>query len=779
MVPNESSLDSIIEQFETQTFRSFRIVGVDIECTTSQQAYCNWSEDQKQFVFPEIPTHANCIGKLARWISMANPYGLVTIIDCAKISLTSFAKFENFLKDPNTIVTMFGAYEDLWSLHLTFGKIIPGTENLRKFSKNLRKNGVFGNLRVFDLKNVIDLTINNVDEILNYDNWQKAGIICNGQGLWHLAEATLALNIFDFDLKVKPHEWAFLWNVREIPKNRIIYVTLDALTTVHSFMALFRVNLIPSINNLMEVFPSDVRSTEHIFKLSEVVYDKCQAHNCLKIIENEIHAILEFSENPENFPQHKFPGYLSTVNEKPKSFIMGIFPDMDNFKLKPTNYKKMITKPLNELEIVFKPIIKYDDCIKVDFSDFTETYTQNEQYKTNPWYGFPTFTNLEHQQNTELDNLVLSIKRIKLSKNLWSQQSHTDSLNNVKFVDPSSNFTVNPPTVSPPIQPTAFTGNMPQPMYGQHQPFYQMPTQSYAPMHELYRALEEKGYYKRAMEEAENRARNCQSELDKLKSENEKLKLENEALKTSRNRSPSVGTLSEPVERATADSRKQKFADDAPKLKVTITNQSAEQVNTSKPKLKTQNTKWLVDFSNPIVYNQPFYKDNFMDGRLNPRFERVQTSYEIILRKAPDTFADRPQIFNPPSWRRLVANSFGFWLKTLDGDEAQKTTLGLLQALALQLQRKKHITEHDVITADKTASKFFAEMQKVEAKLINNAKQSKLGKRQRKASESADQPGPSRHQSATSERMDATSANNDSDSEPPITPGRGDEHFRD
>lgn len=156
-------MDEILTHLKTHKFRNFSILGVDVECTTSPQPYKFWAEDAKHFQ-NGFPTHENYVGKYARWLSIANPYGYVAIIDCAKVSKRMFNELKEFLFNNETIVVMFGAYEDLWSLHLTFGNVIPGFETSNGIVKKLiRESGIFGQMRVFDLKNVVDLTMKSVD----------------------------------------------------------------------------------------------------------------------------------------------------------------------------------------------------------------------------------------------------------------------------------------------------------------------------------------------------------------------------------------------------------------------------------------------------------------------------------------------------------------------------------------------------------------------------------------------------------------------------------------
>jgi len=127
-ISDEDELQSFVNQLKTLPFRGRFLISIDVERVSI------WPPTA-----PNVPTHSNCVNPpFARWITVANPYGLIGFIDCSVVTQQAFKIFEQFLLDEKTTVIMFDSKQDLWSIHVTYGEVIPGTPLTVPIPKNLK-----------------------------------------------------------------------------------------------------------------------------------------------------------------------------------------------------------------------------------------------------------------------------------------------------------------------------------------------------------------------------------------------------------------------------------------------------------------------------------------------------------------------------------------------------------------------------------------------------------------------------------------------------------------
>jgi len=144
---------------------------------------------------------------------------------------------------------MFGAQEDLWSIHCTFGKVIPGTPRSGKIPEHIKKTHMLKDVRVFDIKILLDMVRSNAGGMYDKSIWAEFGINTECRALWKLAAELIGAELDEFDWRLHPSQQATFWNRRGVTDSMKIYAALDAATSVHCFMAVFRLKLFPHAVN--------------------------------------------------------------------------------------------------------------------------------------------------------------------------------------------------------------------------------------------------------------------------------------------------------------------------------------------------------------------------------------------------------------------------------------------------------------------------------------------------------------------------------------------------
>lgn len=230
----------LIKEIKRSPFGRKYIVYVDVECITGRNAYKRFNAHHKRYSHG-VPTHKDYAAKFARWIGISTPYGLTGIIDCSQVSKTVFQDLVDFLHLSDTIVIMFGAHEDLWSIHVMYGKFIEGTSTKPPYSSEVRNKGILGGLRIFDIKVLFDIVSNSNSGNYNPAYWVEAGL----RNLWKISEAMLCVNIESFRLKLEKSQWFNFWNVMYLSPNQMLHICLDTQMTVNCFMALYLLTLFP------------------------------------------------------------------------------------------------------------------------------------------------------------------------------------------------------------------------------------------------------------------------------------------------------------------------------------------------------------------------------------------------------------------------------------------------------------------------------------------------------------------------------------------------------
>ena len=135
MITTEALVDEFIGKLRRRNFRGMVVLGMDVEGVDLGR-YTDWPRQQKQYE-PGYPTHTDLTGFLCRWLILANPYGLVGIIDGYKMTKGMWSKLVNFWKSPQVLLVAFDAQQDLWSVQRTFSPCLyKGYVRTKNFCRN-------------------------------------------------------------------------------------------------------------------------------------------------------------------------------------------------------------------------------------------------------------------------------------------------------------------------------------------------------------------------------------------------------------------------------------------------------------------------------------------------------------------------------------------------------------------------------------------------------------------------------------------------------------------
>lgn len=434
IVENANDIQKLIFELGRRKFRGKCIVGVDVECVSGPKACEGFNQHTS------LPTHSRHSAKFARWISVSVPYGLTGIIDCSKIYPQTFDIFRKFLMQDDTVVVMFGAYEDLWSIHVTFGKIIPNTPSKPPYSAELRSKGILGSLRVFDLKLVVDLVSESDDGVYSPKKWLQAGLCPERKNLWCLSEALLGVNLKKYVLKLKPYEWANFWNARKLSNEQKLHICIDTQMTVNCFMALFRLKLIPCANEENFALETDYCSYSNLSARARNIVSSCNESEIKASLLSEMWSVKGFLLNPSRKEISPcFPGnWMSDELKKVESFeyFRGIRPDGTPFKSEPpiqskseesseweipssSDSSRIIDKNVHPVKSVGRmlaenpPFLLKFDLVTKTFKQFLQKVSVLEPKfghgSSEPWSGYRSFTFAETLPDVtaKLENLNL------------------------------------------------------------------------------------------------------------------------------------------------------------------------------------------------------------------------------------------------------------------------------------------------------------------------------------------------------------------------------------
>lgn len=660
-------MKNAIEILNKLHFHNKSIVGLDIECVSGTEPYNNWPLSDKNFVDTNLPTHKMCAGKFARWITIANPFGFVTVIDCSKISQEVLKLLEEFLMNHDTIVVMFGASEDLWSLHLTFGKILSGTGLKPPFPKHIRKNSMFSKMRVFDLKNLLDFVCDSRTGPYNQNHWKKLGIFPGGRGLWDLGTAILGLDLSKYDLSIKPFQWARYWNIENISDAQKLYMTLDPLVTVHNFMALFHFNLFPDAESEIPKVSSDFLDVEN-FQNAVKNFSNDSDCEIFSFIDNEKIILAKFIENASaKFSSIKPKDVFCDKNNYEKiQEKFGIFPKLESKKksnggdkISDSSYVNINFISKNSEKRVFFDIKQLGHF---DFENFGSKNSDNGALRLSdelPGDNVATHTVLN--EILQLQN-PSSFTSELCSLNLDFGEFSLESKEQIS-VDSSVSYVSDSETVS--------SGNAVS------------LANAFSSSIDIVKLIEERSYFKALADIGEPRRVQLENENAQLKAD-----LTSKDATIAQLRFQLSGrTAPRPSLPAPADKR---FSVDRPRSTVARRHDIVSPRNQSASPIVGFRE---IDFLNQQLYAQDgFENDKYPVGCLNPRYIRCRDAFNKILRKFPDRGNDKVQKLCDV-WREMAAECFKLWVGSFGEEEAVDSLKYLLQFLILQNHRVTEFTQ--------------------------------------------------------------------------------------
>lgn len=704
IVNSDEAMDNLLQKLEAQTFHQFRVVSIDVECVTKLDA-SQWS------YFPHLPTHHDYVGKFARFISIANPFGLVSIIDCSKISNDSFQKFENFLFHEETFVVMFGAYEDLWSIHLTFGKKLPDMPKTQKYSKFIRRQGILANLRVFDLQVLLTMVKNNP---ICSNLWRKSGINLNRYGLWDLGRTLLGLDLKSFELKIANHEWATYWN-NKLTDDKVTYMMLDALVTIGCFFALHRSKLTFSPN--LSKNSSDFCPKEAIIQsVSELISENTDIENLYATKVSELACFVKNLECRSNNETHTLLKSEKCETEYVR-YMPGIFPNLVTFNIAPED--KILSKSLSD-----------------------EPDSSNKNFVDEDLFFAPIQLKLCYNEPN-----INELPKIVSSPDFSENRTTLDALpknyssNNIKnLIKSTSEMNLNDTTAISCINLRAYSSGVSQPPPPSITPpiCHAAPNvETMVPLALYEKAVEEKGFYRAKLQATE-------AKVSELLAENEKLRKHIGLLANSSKPNVTDTNSSKPKISDTNSSKpdvvaKHNYPSTKPKNSSkhesdnhssgrrdhsppcssrsrTVVESDRSNTSSTRPKSPVKTSRplkslvvhsrptrsdWEVNFDDPLFFNQYCYHTrDFRDGRTNPRFDRVKQAYRHIHDKFRFGTDPKPKRFSEiEGLVTKIEHSYEFWLRKMSRDEAEATTKCLLQAFALELSKVERYTSDALFAA--------------------------------------------------------------------------------
>lgn len=266
MIRNPEELNDCISNLKRKTYRGYSIVSFDCEFVNHEgKPYRDYPKLAKHFDREhEFPTHDDYPFSLVRWISLGSPYGDTFIIDASKMTKPMVDTLVDYLKQRSTIVVGFNFPSDAWALHLTFGQRKFPFNFYEEFTKvekkTYRKHGILKDIRVIDLSNVVEAVRTKIPGY-RAEDWEKLGIVPEGRGLWHLAQAVLCIDLVGNDTSEVPNIRSF-WNLRYLSNSQMKYIELDSQMCVLTFLGLLRYRLIPDAHEIIGGFDHDYRSPD-------------------------------------------------------------------------------------------------------------------------------------------------------------------------------------------------------------------------------------------------------------------------------------------------------------------------------------------------------------------------------------------------------------------------------------------------------------------------------------------------------------------------------------
>lgn len=203
IIKTEMELTTCLKNLKSKTFREYCIVSIDVKSIhIDQKSYAEYKPNQSFFKNPEFPTHSDYSKPIPRWITLGTIYDDNIIIDAGNLSRKMLNLLLEFLHERSTIVVAYNFPELAWLLHLGFGHPRFSYSEYQTFSgkeqEAYQMMGVMKNLRVFDLKSVVNaVTVNHPG--YNIKDWDSIGIEPEGESLWHLSQAIIGIDLVGND----------------------------------------------------------------------------------------------------------------------------------------------------------------------------------------------------------------------------------------------------------------------------------------------------------------------------------------------------------------------------------------------------------------------------------------------------------------------------------------------------------------------------------------------------------------------------------------------------
>lgn len=659
-ISHENEILQLIGKLRKLSFRGRNVVGVDVERVSIWDKICS-----------NTPTHLNHVnGSFARYITVANPYGLVAIIDCKTVSQRAFSYFQEFLFDPQTLVVMFAASDDLWSMHLTYGDILKDTPSKAPFPTGLKERGIFGSLKVIDIKTLFDAVV--LKQPKNRLLWEMAGICPCKRGLWSLGIAFLGLDLCQYDLKIDNLDWATYWN-RELTVNAIKYMTLDPLVTVHVFMAMFRLNLIPDISNEFNIQSVDFRPIGNLYQIGLEIFYSLNEDELSFFIENEIDYLFGFIDgNCSNNVTACFSGYIHDEGvltfQKPnyenfsRTKTLSLLSSAENVGFRYLAYIKHSidsTRPIFCTDLYF---LEYNFSVHTDLESSVESYTKLENYSECPWIGFLTFSKFESfkfNSNSMVSSLTRQIENLEL----------TDSSENFKCSNTKIDISCSAPTISL----TSTTVDLVQ-LISERSTYM-------ATAQQLQQQLDRAD---RESKEKSARISVLEREVVELRAQ-----LNQRADSASRHGESSFGGFQKQYHKRPYDTRRYSSS------KISRSSSGSRRPVESSPTKVSDGTKKLVDLSDKssepkelsstiLLEDEKLTGQFGADGMQHPDYLRSRDTYLAAIKAYPEVGTTRVT----ENWRNFLSKRYTIWCDTLTQEKADHCLLYGLQFLVLHTFRR-------------------------------------------------------------------------------------------
>lgn len=259
IISNLKEVNECLAELNAKTFRGFKVVGIDMEFTNvHHKPYEAYPAREKMFECNQYPTHKDFPFSIVRWILLSSPYGDNFIIDAAKMTPDMLSIFEKFTLAPDTVLVAFNWQSDAWAYHLTFGRQKFPFSIYKKMSKKAKaeyREESSKAVRVFDMYQVLE-ALEAGAPAYNVQDWHDLGMIPEGKSLWHLAQATIGIDLIGNDT-TSVRDISEYWNVKALDTTRIKYMQIDMQATIQSFFVLYRYGLFYDACQLIGGFPHD------------------------------------------------------------------------------------------------------------------------------------------------------------------------------------------------------------------------------------------------------------------------------------------------------------------------------------------------------------------------------------------------------------------------------------------------------------------------------------------------------------------------------------------